>query len=68
MIAGVSVHTIEQHPAILAARAAAAAIPLTDKHPGYGTPEWRNNRQFANGLTGYRAAVNQLNREGDQLC
>lgn len=58
--AGTTGEEIEQHPAIAAARAYAAALPLTENMPGYGTPAFRANRQFKGGIIGYQAASDDL--------
>lgn len=57
---GAAPEEISKHPAIIAAKAHAEALPETHKQPGYGTPAWRADREFNDVIRGYKAATDAL--------
>lgn len=62
---------IEAHPLIQRAYELGEAYPPTDKVPGYGTPEYKANREFNFGgekVVGYEAAINKLYDQARSLA
>lgn len=55
-----SIEEINAHPALTLARETAEGLPQTKDLPGYGTAEFRANREFEGGVKGYDAAVDRL--------
>jgi hypothetical protein len=57
---------IEAHPLIQRAYKRAQSLPRTETMPGYGTPDWKENREFnlsGRKAVGYKAAQDYLTQQ-----